>query len=541
MRNRTKKSQAELPVTSPIAFYPCSNGEYCPRPPTRLDRKAEEMFHRIVEDKHRRLGMTRRQFAESACGMAAALFVIDKIYGCGSNGMGTGPGPNGGSAGTTGRMTVQMPGDPTMPGTSGSNVTGSPNQAPTATPATGGSPSSPSAASQGGQGGFSGITEPMMEDEEVACEALLNSEQFILDIQTHPQNPITQPWTGRNLPMNATSYINTMFASSETSVAVLSGIPTVRNLGLPNIEANALLEDIFNEIAGPRLIFHANVRPQNGASEMDYMEMISASHKPSAWKCYPHEGPWRLDSQEVGLPFVEKAIELGLPLIAAHRGLNSDSGDNSAPSSPIDLVQAAAQYKEVNFITYHSGWQQNVDEDHPFDPAESNPRGVDRLVKACVDNNIGNEGNVYAELGSTWQGVMNNPGAAAHLLGKLLRYVGPDRVVWGTDCVFYGSPQAQISAFRAFEIPQNMQDEFGYPALTPQLKQKIFGLNAAGIYKVDPNKRRCEVQSDWVNDVREAYLQDRDSVPMPRDMYYGPRSRREFLAFKRFEDYFKLS
>jgi uncharacterized protein len=495
------------------------------------------MFQRLVEEKHRRLGITRRQFAESACGMAAALFVIDKIYGCGSDPANAPSAVIGGGAGSSGRVTVQMPGDPGPPKTVGGGATG-PSGPPSPMPTmnVGGA----SGSSNQGQGGFSSVTEPMMEDEDLACETLLNSEQFILDIQTHPSNPITAPWTGRNLPMNATNYINTMFGSSETTVAVLSGIPTVRNLGLPNIEANALLEDIFNQIAGPRLIFHANVRPQNGASEMDYMEMISAMVKPSAWKCYPHEGPWRLDSQDIGLPFVEKAAALGLPLIAAHRGLNSDSGDNSAPSSPIDLVLAAKQYPEVNFITYHSGWQQNIDENHAFDPADTNPRGVDRLIKGCVDNEIGNTGNVYAELGSTWQGVMNSPGAAAHLLGKLLKYIGPDRVVWGTDCVFYGSPQAQISAFRAFEIPQSMQDEFGYPALTPELKAKIFGFNAAPLYKVDPTKRRCEVQDDWVNDVREAYLEDRNSVPLPRDIYYGPRTRREFLAFKRFEEHFKL-
>lgn len=538
MSNRTKKSQAEAPVESPIPFYPCSNGEYCPRPATARDRKAEEMFHHIVEEKHKRLGMTRRQFAESACGMAAALFVIDKIYGCGGSDMATG-GDRAGSTGMTGRTTVQMPGTPpSMPNNTSGNVTGA--QAGRGAVPAGGS-AGPSGPAGQNTGGFSGVTEPMMEDQELACEKLLDPEQFIFDIQTHPQNPITEPWTGRDLPMNATNYINTIFVSSETSVAVMSGIPSVRNLGLPNIEANALLEEIFNQIAGPRLVFHANVRPQNGASELDYMEMIKGMRSPGAWKVYPHEGPWRLDSQDVGMPFIEKAAALGLPVIAAHRGLNSDSGDDSAPSSPIDLVKAAAQYPNVSFLTYHSGWQQNVDEDHAFDPMDDNPRGVDRLIKGCVDNGIGNSGNVYAELGSTWQGIMGSPMEAAHVIGKLLKYIGPDRVVWGTDCVFYGSPQAQISAFRAFEIPQAMQDQYGYPALTPQIKDKIFGLNAAGIYKVDAVKRRCEVDEDWVSGVRQAYLHDRRSVPMPRDMYYGPRTRREFLSFKRFEDYYKLS
>jgi hypothetical protein len=40
----------------------------------------------------------------------------------------------------------------------------------------------------------------------------------------------------------------------------------------------------------------------------------------------------------------------------------------------------------------------------------------------------------------------------AHLLDKLLRYVSEDNVLWGTDSIWYGSPQDQIQAFRRFKI-----------------------------------------------------------------------------------------
>ena len=38
-------------------------------------------------------------------------------------------------------------------------------------------------------------------------------------------------------------------------------------------------------------------------------------------------------------------------------------------------------------------------------------------------------------------------------------------MLWGTDAVFYGSPQGQIQAFRAFQISEQFQEQFGYPAL----------------------------------------------------------------------------
>ena len=57
---------------------------------------------------------------------------------------------------------------------------------------------------------------------------------------------------------------------------------------------------------------------------------------------------------------------------------------------------------------------------------------------------------------------------AAHVLGKLLLAVGEDNIVWGTDSIWYGSPQDQIAAFRAFEITPEFQERFGYPALTTE-------------------------------------------------------------------------
>ena len=61
---------------------------------------------------------------------------------------------------------------------------------------------------------------------------------------------------------------------------------------------------------------------------------------------------------------------------------------------------------------------------------------------------------------------MGDPTEAAHALGKLLKHVGPNRVLWGTDSIWYGSPQDQIQAFRAFQISREFQDRYGYPALT---------------------------------------------------------------------------
>ena len=77
---------------------------------------------------------------------------------------------------------------------------------------------------------------------------------------------------------------------------------------------------------------------------------------------------------------------------------------------------------------------------------------------------------------------MRDPTTAAHLLGKLLTHVGQDNVLWGTDSIWYGSPQDQIQAFRSFQIAPELIEAHGYPVLTPALKAKVFGLNGARVY-----------------------------------------------------------
>ena len=57
---------------------------------------------------------------------------------------------------------------------------------------------------------------------------------------------------------------------------------------------------------------------------------------------------------------------------------------------------------------------------------------------SMLASGIGPNENLYAELGTTWWSLMSDPDQAAHVLGKLLKYVGTENVLWGTDSLFYG-------------------------------------------------------------------------------------------------------
>src|SRR5207342_822106 len=164
---------------------------------------------------------------------------------------------------------------------------------------------------------------------------------------------------------------------------------------------------------------------------------------------------------------------------------------------PVDIGPIAKANPDITFVVYHSGYDGPTE--GPYQAA--NPRGIDRLLASLDSADIPAHGNVYAELGSTWFNAMRDPTQAAHVLGKLLARFGEDRVLWGTDSIWYGSPQAQIEAFRTFAISNEFQDRYHYPALTDTVRRKVFGANAAQLYGVKA-PAKCTVDQKALAELR---------------------------------------
>ena len=108
----------------------------------------------------------------------------------------------------------------------------------------------------------------------------------------------------------------------------------------------------------------------------------------------------------------------------------------------------------------------------PITPAISPGRRASTSSSASCAQ-IPHRRNVYAEIGSSFAIAMTQgPTAAAHFIGSLLADARPERIVWGTDSIWWGSPQWQIDAFKVLTIPPAMQEEFGYPPLTERDKRQ---------------------------------------------------------------------
>jgi hypothetical protein len=121
-----------------------------------------------------------------------------------------------------------------------------------------------------------------------------------------------------------------------------------------------------------------------------------------------------------------------------------------------------------------------------FSAAWLHQAGVRRQQHAYGDAEFpagaGPNANVYAERASTWPFLRRDRTAAARALGKLLRYVGEERVEWGTGSIWYGSSQDRSEAVRSFVIDPALGVRWGYRRLTPALKAKVLGLAGAAVY-----------------------------------------------------------
>ncbi len=454
----------------PIKFGPCSNGEYDPEP--RLPEVLRETI-RLARDNcdqnAKRLGMSRREFLLSIMGSATTLLALDAC--------------------TKAATKALSPG---------------------ATP--GGSFSIP----------------PEAATETPAAHQAIGGEEFIFDIQGHlleyDQNPILngrdfwqlfpQKNCGEKDPRVCYSidfFMELMFIRSDTSQLVLSALPIFP-------QGSPLSPAIMNETRliaeglcqDERVLLHAQALPNVGKLDaaLQGMSDIVAKYPIVAWKVFTlfpdnelHNGSgWFLDDRgagpKVGEPFIEHALALGKPTICAHKGFSN----GSIYGTPADVGPAAAKNPEANFVVYHSGFEAGTVEG-PYTAASANI-GINRLITSMKRAGIGPNQNVFAELGSTWWYVMRYPTQAAHVLGKLLRYVGEDNVLWGTDCLFYGSPQDQIQAMRSFQISSEFQNRYGYPALTQQVRSKILGLNGARLYGVQPITTRCEFTRQELEQIR---------------------------------------
>jgi hypothetical protein len=443
---------------SPIPLQIVSNEEYLPLPPTAEQQRVALRLRELSTRHAKKLGLSRRAFLGTSCGMATAFLAMNTVFG---------------------RFFAVDPA------------------------------------------------------EAWQASARQPSKEFVFDIQTHHvrtglttggflrYREMAKQWdrgigTPAKFPdVYLANYIKEVFLDSDTAVAVISGVPaTTDRLNFLPVDQMAETREVINKLAASRrMVCHGLIAPPLGKRDLDEMARQVSDLKVEAWKGYTGgmqgggRHVWSVDDEKVGYPMLEQARKLGVKNVCLHKGLPFP-GTTAEDWHPRDIAKAARDFPDINFIVYHAGLK-DVREAMGVNLSRA-PARIDWVSDLCEmrakDPKLTN---VYAELGSTFGlTAITAPALCAHLLGMLIRDLGADHVLWGTDSIWWGTPQWQIEAFRRLTMPESLMKTFGYAPLTPDVKTKILGLNAAKVYGIDPNALVNPVPNDFVSKLRAAYRED---------------------------------
>jgi hypothetical protein len=403
------------------------------------------------------------------------------------------------------------------------------------------------------------VDEAETMEPEATAEKWPKGEYFIFDVQAHFTNGAALYFRNMEFIRNMgfklkndrdaysfPNFVKEMFFDSETNMVVISGVPGkeelrgpdgkvlegpartpgITGMVLPSWVMSARKKEI-NDLAGcQRALCQGNCAPnhywdrKNNASDrtalFEQMEREVKTYGIDSWKWYCHTDPGRsgngfkLDDEKLTYPFYEQSKKLGLKIFSIHKGYASQSRTLGHLANPADVEKAALDHPELTFIIYHSALKHDPAEpefkkEGFFDPTTGDFAWHDILMKLKQRNPKMN--NVWCEIGSAFGSLaIQHPEMCMHLIGKNIKYYGVDRVLWGTDCLWWGSPQWVIDAFKRFQITDALCEKFGYRKLTKEDRAKIFGLNAAAIYGVDVKAQRKGLPADTLSRLKQKYL-----------------------------------
>jgi hypothetical protein len=331
-------------------------------------------------------------------------------------------------------------------------------------------------------------------------------------------NPKLASDSGTLADLSWQNFIKEVFLDSDTAIGLISTPPGPypQEAVVPPKEMTHIRDEINRITQSRRMLAHGLVTPQLGQADLDFMQMQAEALKVDAWKAYTGSCPkgfehgWFVDDEKIAYPMLEQARRLGVRRFCVHKGL--PLGTVADYNHPRDLIKAAKDFPDIAFLVYHSGLL-GVTAPKPNGEIPWTTEFCEMKKKEPGINNI------YMELGSTFgQLVTTNPSACAHLLGQMIVAFGADHVLWGTDSIWYGTPQWQIEAMRRFQIPDALVESHRYAPLTRSVKEQIFGLNAARVFNVDVSATRNELPADYLSRIKMAYLEE---GAQPSHRFYG--------------------
>ncbi len=322
-------------AATPIPTQIVSNGEYLPPPQSATQKRVEARINELADLNGKRLGLSRRQFMRTSCGMAAAFLAMNDVYG----------------------NVFQV------------------------APAEAREPELMLARAQSLAGQFIFDVQTHFVRDDFDHKELLDLGEFA---SQHWNPKMKEEGVSSLARYKFQNYVKEIYYDSDTNLALLSGAPfDDPSWWLLSNEQIVKARELINDFAGSqRLLAHTVITPKQ-PGWMDEVDKAIAVYKPDSWKSYtigdplaPSKFPWRLDDEQLMYPFYEKAVKAGITTLCIHKGL-----------LPPDYEKSFAGVWE-----YATAWdigkaaQVRVDRPHPLghgsrgNPAEV--RGHQRLCRA---------------------------------------------------------------------------------------------------------------------------------------------------------------
>jgi uncharacterized protein len=456
---------ADSPTPVPVRVV--SSDEFLPMPQTERQKKVEARMNALADEYGSRNGLSRRRFFQTAAGMATAFVAMNEVYG----------------------------------------------------PLYGASPAEARS----------------VDLAQARADAL--KDQFIMDVHTHFLRDDTRlegfargreavgkaGWNpdlaGKPQTLEDLKYPNwfkEIYLDSDTKVALISGAPSEepRDWFLTNDMKLDARTTVNNTAGSRRCLSHAIFTP-GYPGWMDEVDRAIETLKPDSWKGYTigdntHKElsthPWRMDDEKLVYPFYEKILKAGHDIVCVHKGLYPPSVAQRFPhltphAGVDDVGKAAKDWPQIRFVIYHSAYRwtggTGALAKDGYAQFEQTGRVEWTTDLAEIPARYG-VSNVYGDLGQIFaQTTVVEPRLSAALMGMLIKGLGADHVVWGTDALWTGAPQWQIEGLRRLEIPEEMRKKHGFAELGPAdgpVKRAIFGETSAKMYRYDTKK------AEWRND-----------------------------------------
>jgi uncharacterized protein len=351
---------------SPVPTQIVSNGEFNPIPQTPKQRQVEERIKDFADKAAAKLGMSRRRFLQTSCGMATAFLAMNEVYG---------------PLFDVSRAEAAEP--------------------------------------EAAKDRSNKLAGQFIFDDQV---------HFVRDDFNHDEllalakyaaanwNPAMLQGTGMTLARyKFENFLKEIFLDSDTKIVLLSGAPfDDPTWWLLSNDQLAHARQVINSTAGSRRMLCHSLFTPGQPGWMEEADRCIAQLHPDSWKGYtigdplgPSKYTWRLDDEKLVYPFYERAVQAGINTICIHKGLLPQDYEKSFAgvwkyALVDDVPKAAKDWPQLNFVIYHSALRAFT-ESPDTEMAEFERTGyihwASDLARIPQEHGVSN---VYAELGTAF-------------------------------------------------------------------------------------------------------------------------------------------